>query len=189
MRYGPSLDVVHDYETFLLERDRAASRRRSRRRRRRARRCASARSSSAIATALPRDRFARGEDVHVRMRIEADDRRAAGARDRRRPSRRGRPAVLRRRHARGRHARRSPDAPSTRSPCACWTCRCCAATTRSSPSSATRTRMTVFDRRDVRPGVLDDRRALRDRPDRRRSPLGARRRASTSASRAALEPR
>jgi homopolymeric O-antigen transport system ATP-binding protein len=72
MRYGPSLDVVHEYETFLLERDR---------------------DHPAVDPAVPesrtpvrirgievfdrngrpRDRFSRGEEVHVRMRIEADD--------------------------------------------------------------------------------------------------------------------
>src|SRR5687768_9682281 len=66
MRYGPSLDVVHDYETFLLERDRAHP------------------ASEVAETRSPvrfqditvcdkngyiRDRFARGEDVHVRVRF------------------------------------------------------------------------------------------------------------------------
>ena len=70
MRYGPSLDVVHDYETFLLERDREHSA-----------------SESFTPSDSPvrfreivvcdrgggqRDRFARGEDIHVRMRIDAD---------------------------------------------------------------------------------------------------------------------
>lgn len=71
MRFGPSLDVVHDYETFLRERDRE--------------RPATTPHSTDTATpvrlreivvcdstGLPRDRFARGEDVHVRMRIESD---------------------------------------------------------------------------------------------------------------------
>ena len=71
MRYGPSLDVVHEYETFLRERDRE--------------RPASAPEVSEAGTpvrlreivvcdaaGLPRDRFARGEDVHVRLRIESD---------------------------------------------------------------------------------------------------------------------
>jgi lipopolysaccharide transport system ATP-binding protein len=71
MRYGPSIDVVHDYETFLRQRDREIP------------------SSSPLATGtatpvrlreivvcdsagLPNDRFARGEDVHLRLRIESD---------------------------------------------------------------------------------------------------------------------
>jgi lipopolysaccharide transport system ATP-binding protein len=71
MRYGPSLDVVHEYETFLRERDRE--------------RPASSHEVSEAGTpvrlreivvcdaaGLPRDRFARGEDVHVRLRIESD---------------------------------------------------------------------------------------------------------------------
>ncbi len=72
MRFGPALDVVHEYETFLLERDRELP------------------ATEAVETetgtpvrlreivvcdgdGLPRDRFERGEDVHVRLRIEADD--------------------------------------------------------------------------------------------------------------------
>ncbi|HYC59634.1 MAG TPA: ABC transporter ATP-binding protein [Thermoanaerobaculia bacterium] len=69
--YGPSLDVVHEYETFLRERDRE--------------RPASTPHAPDTATpvrlreivvcdaaGLPRDRFVRGEDVHVRLRIESD---------------------------------------------------------------------------------------------------------------------
>jgi lipopolysaccharide transport system ATP-binding protein len=71
MSYGPSLDVVHEYETFLRERDREKP--------------ASAPEVSEAgtpvrlreivvcdSTGLPRDRFARGEDVYLRMRIESD---------------------------------------------------------------------------------------------------------------------
>lgn len=72
MRFGPSLDVVHEYETFLLQRDREHP----------------ANEPPVVETStpvrlreivvcdregLPRDRFERGEDVHVRLRIEADD--------------------------------------------------------------------------------------------------------------------
>jgi len=72
MRYGPSLDVVHEYETFLRERDREKPA------------SAVAEVSEAgtparfreivvcDAAGLPRDRFARGEDVHIRLRIESD---------------------------------------------------------------------------------------------------------------------
>ena len=70
VRYGPSLDVVHEYETFLLERDREHPA-----------------SDGLPETHTParfrsvevcdrhghvRDRFARGEDILVRMRIDAD---------------------------------------------------------------------------------------------------------------------
>lgn len=73
MRFGPAIDVVHEYETFLLERDRRLP-------------------ASEPAPAdtpgtpvrlreivvcdrqgLPRDLFECGDDVHVRLRIEADD--------------------------------------------------------------------------------------------------------------------
>jgi ABC-type polysaccharide/polyol phosphate transport system ATPase subunit len=74
MGYGPALDVVHDYETFLLERDKKHP--------------ASepeldpdrphtpARFREIVICdrrGRPREQFARGEDVHVRMRIQADD--------------------------------------------------------------------------------------------------------------------
>ncbi len=72
MRYGPSLDVVHEYETFLRERDREKP-------------ASVAAEVSETGTparfreivvcdaaGLPRDRFARGEDVHIRLRIESD---------------------------------------------------------------------------------------------------------------------
>ena len=71
IRYGPSLDVVHEYETFLRERDRDKP-------------ASSPEVSEAgtpvrlreivvcDSTGLPRDRFARGEDVYLRLRIESD---------------------------------------------------------------------------------------------------------------------
>jgi ABC-type polysaccharide/polyol phosphate transport system ATPase subunit len=71
MRYGPSLDVVHEYETFLLERDRELA----------AADAFAPQTQSPVRfrelvvcdrTGSPRDRFARGEDIHVRMRIHAD---------------------------------------------------------------------------------------------------------------------
>ena len=73
MRYGPSLDVVHDYETFLLERDRehpatdGLAESESLR--------TPARFREIVVCdreGMPRDQFARGEDIHVRMRIDAD---------------------------------------------------------------------------------------------------------------------
>jgi hypothetical protein len=72
MRYGPSLDGVHEYETFLRERDREKP-------------ASLAAEVSETGTparfreivvcdaaGLPRDQFARGEDVHIRLRIESD---------------------------------------------------------------------------------------------------------------------
>ncbi|HEX7830816.1 MAG TPA: ABC transporter ATP-binding protein [Thermoanaerobaculia bacterium] len=74
MRYGPSLDVVHDYETFLLERDRqlpatvepSIDEPPAR---------TPARFREIVVcdrSGRPRDKFARGEDIHVRIRIEAE---------------------------------------------------------------------------------------------------------------------
>jgi lipopolysaccharide transport system ATP-binding protein len=69
MRFGPSLDVVHDYETFLLERDRQLPSHEP------------PASQSPVRfreltvcdrNGAPRDRFARGEDIHIRIRVEAD---------------------------------------------------------------------------------------------------------------------
>lgn len=72
MRYGSSVDVVHEYETFLRARDREHP---------------ATEPAPAVETqspvrfreitvcdraGVPRDRFARGEDIHVRMRIESD---------------------------------------------------------------------------------------------------------------------
>jgi lipopolysaccharide transport system ATP-binding protein len=71
MQYGPSLDVVHDYESFLRERDREhpaehdVERPRSPVRFREILVCGR--------DGMPRDRFARGEDIHVRMRIDSDE--------------------------------------------------------------------------------------------------------------------
>jgi lipopolysaccharide transport system ATP-binding protein len=72
MRFGPSLDVVHEYETFLLERDRELP----------GSEVTAMETSTPVRLreivvcgrdGLPRDRFARGEDVQVRLRIEADN--------------------------------------------------------------------------------------------------------------------
>jgi ABC-type polysaccharide/polyol phosphate transport system ATPase subunit len=74
MRYGPALDVVHDYETFLLERDRTHpateepvdDRPRTPVRFREIVVC--------DRSGTPRETFARGEDVHVRLRIQSENR-------------------------------------------------------------------------------------------------------------------
>ena len=72
MRCGPSIDVVHDYETFLLERDRTHP----------ATADETGRLPSPVriarvtvcdASGAERRTFARGDDVHVRLRVEADD--------------------------------------------------------------------------------------------------------------------
>lgn len=71
MRYGRALDVVHDYETFLLERDREHPAEPELERVR-----TPARFREIVVcdrTGLPRERFDRGDDVHVRLRIEVDD--------------------------------------------------------------------------------------------------------------------
>jgi lipopolysaccharide transport system ATP-binding protein len=71
IRYGPSVDVVHEYETFLLKRDREPQ----------TAVAASERPPSPVrlrdvlvcdAAGSARDRFARGEEVHIRLRIESD---------------------------------------------------------------------------------------------------------------------
>lgn len=70
MRYGPSLDVVHEYETFLRERDKqhpatvepAAEH-------------SPVRIREIVVcdrSGRPRDHFARGEEIQVRMRLDAD---------------------------------------------------------------------------------------------------------------------
>ncbi len=73
MQYGASVDVVHDYETFLLQRDRE----------RPAAEIAEAeRPASPVRirevvvcdrNGEPCDRFDRGEDVQIRLRIDADN--------------------------------------------------------------------------------------------------------------------
>ena len=72
VRYGPSVDVVHEYETFLRERDREHPAKETAQ-------AAPVRTPARFREIVvcdksgrPRDRFARGEDIHVRMRIEAD---------------------------------------------------------------------------------------------------------------------
>jgi ABC-type polysaccharide/polyol phosphate transport system ATPase subunit len=73
MRYGPSLDVVHEYETFLRERDRRLP----------ATEAETVESGSTPARirdiavldrfGTPRESFDRGDDVHIRLQIESDD--------------------------------------------------------------------------------------------------------------------
>ena len=72
MRYGPSLDVVHEYEKFLLQKDRDVA----------AGEPEPERPYSPVRFrdvvicdrgGSPRDLFARSEDIQVRMRIHSDD--------------------------------------------------------------------------------------------------------------------
>ena len=72
MRFGPALDVVHEYETFLLDRDRELP----------GSEAAAVETGTPVrlreivvcgSDGLPRDRFATGEAVQVRLRIESDN--------------------------------------------------------------------------------------------------------------------
>jgi ABC-type polysaccharide/polyol phosphate transport system ATPase subunit len=74
MRYGPSVDVVHEYETFLLQRDRTHPASEGQPEPERPPTPVRIRQVSVCdRSGRARDRFARGEDIHVRLRIEADD--------------------------------------------------------------------------------------------------------------------
>jgi len=73
MAYGPSLDVVHDYETFLLQRDRSHPSHEAEPEPERA--------PSPVRfvdvtvcdrSGRPREQFERGEDIHIRFRIHSD---------------------------------------------------------------------------------------------------------------------
>ena len=73
MRYGPSLDVVHDYETFLLQRDREVVAEGTPQPERAP---TPVRFRDIIVcdrSGAPRDRFDRGEDIRIRARIHSDD--------------------------------------------------------------------------------------------------------------------
>ena len=73
MRFGPALDVVHEYETFLLERDRALP----------GTEAAPEQAPTPVkireiefrdANGRPQTEFARGEDIRIRMLVESQDR-------------------------------------------------------------------------------------------------------------------
>jgi hypothetical protein len=73
MRYGPSLDVVHEYETFLLQRDR--ERPASEGEPEHERPPSPVRIREVILSdrsGRPRDVFDRGEDIHVKLRIQSE---------------------------------------------------------------------------------------------------------------------
>jgi lipopolysaccharide transport system ATP-binding protein len=73
MRYGPSLDVVHDYETFLLQRDRDVASEGEPQPERAPTPVRIRDLTICDRSGAPRDRFDRGEDIHVRIRIHAED--------------------------------------------------------------------------------------------------------------------
>jgi ABC-type polysaccharide/polyol phosphate transport system ATPase subunit len=74
MRYGPTLDVVHEYESFLLQRDRALPS--SEGEPERERPFSPVRFRDIVvcdSTGSPRDLFERGEDIHFRVRVHSDN--------------------------------------------------------------------------------------------------------------------
>ncbi|HSP14463.1 MAG TPA: ABC transporter ATP-binding protein [Thermoanaerobaculia bacterium] len=73
MQFGPSVDVVHDYETFLLEQDRTHPATEEAEVERTSSPVRIASLSVCDANGNDRTMFARGDDVHVRLRIESDD--------------------------------------------------------------------------------------------------------------------
>jgi len=73
MRYGPSLDVVHEYETFLLQRDRERPAVEGEPERERAPSPVRIREIVVCdRSGRPRDTFDRGEDIHVKLRIRSE---------------------------------------------------------------------------------------------------------------------
>jgi len=73
MRYGPSLDVVHDYETFLLQRDRDVANEGEPQPERAPTPVRIRDVTICDRSGASRDRFDRGEDIHVRARIHSED--------------------------------------------------------------------------------------------------------------------
>ena len=153
MRYGPSLDVVHEYETFLLQRDR--ERPASEGEPEHERPPSPVRIREIVVcdrSGRPRDRFDRGEDIHVKLRIHSEIASQpvhviVGVHRSRRRS-----AVLRRRHACGRlrAALRTQRVRARRR--SCTTCRCMRGEYSIIAFVGDENAITVFDRRDVRPG-------------------------------------
>jgi ABC-type polysaccharide/polyol phosphate transport system ATPase subunit len=73
MRYGPSLDVVHDYETFLLQRDREVASGAEPQPERPPTPVRFRDITVCDRSGAPRDLFGRGEDIQIRARIHSDD--------------------------------------------------------------------------------------------------------------------
>jgi ABC-type polysaccharide/polyol phosphate transport system ATPase subunit len=73
MRFGPSIDVIHEYESFLLQRDRVHPASDTDPEPERTLSPVRLREISVCdAIGEQRDHFARGEDIHIRLRIHAD---------------------------------------------------------------------------------------------------------------------
>ncbi|HKB79328.1 MAG TPA: ABC transporter ATP-binding protein [Thermoanaerobaculia bacterium] len=73
MRYGPALDVVHEYESFLLQRDRAHPAAEGEPEHERA--ASPVRIVDAVvcdSNGNPRDGFERGDDIRLRIRLHSD---------------------------------------------------------------------------------------------------------------------
>ncbi len=73
MRFGPSLDVVHDYETFLLQRDRDVAAEGEPQPERPPTPVWFRDIVVCDRTGSPRDQFDRGEDIHIRLLIHSDE--------------------------------------------------------------------------------------------------------------------
>jgi ABC-type polysaccharide/polyol phosphate transport system ATPase subunit len=72
MRYGPSIDVVHEYEQFLLQRDRESANEGAPEGERVLSPVRFREITVCDRTGRPRDVFSRGEDIHVRLRLHAE---------------------------------------------------------------------------------------------------------------------
>ena len=73
MAYGPSLDVVHEYETFLLQRDRAHPASEGEPEPEKSRSPVRFRDVTVCdGSGHPRDLFEHGEDIHLRFRVHSD---------------------------------------------------------------------------------------------------------------------
>ncbi len=73
MRYGPSIDVVHEYEQFLLQRDRESAHEGAPEAERVLSPVRFREITVCDRTGRPRDVFGRGEDIHVRLRLHAEN--------------------------------------------------------------------------------------------------------------------
>lgn len=72
MRYGPSIDVVHEYEQFLLQRDRESANEGAPEAERVLSPVRFREITVCDRAGRPRDVFGRGEDIHVRLRLHAE---------------------------------------------------------------------------------------------------------------------
>jgi len=73
VRYGPSIDVVHEYETFLLQRDRSHPASEGQPEAERPPTPVRIRDMIVCdRSGRPRDQFSRGEDIHVKLSVQSD---------------------------------------------------------------------------------------------------------------------